>query len=261
MPWNQEREAYSKTYADNEGYGEPRRGYGLQDLNYYGGFFYAPGYGYAWQPYRLRQRHARLESLQQWRVDVLSRLRVLVGFSLSLGMAAISLRLVGVHQRRRMGVAARQRLRRSVVRLQLHDRSQDHESSRRLDSAYSSRGDVGNQLRHPHTVLVGKATNTSLSIPGGRIPPDFGSLVPGRTVASNTTAHGFVKPATNVAAKNVFAARPASTQHVFASPNLRPAPSGVPLFEGRPSGAAAVAGVHTSAASAASSASAGGAHK
>jgi hypothetical protein len=49
--WNQEREAYSKTYANNEGYGEPGRGYGLQDLNYYGGFFYAPGYGYAWQPF------------------------------------------------------------------------------------------------------------------------------------------------------------------------------------------------------------------
>ena len=49
--WNKERQDYSKTYADNQGYGGPNRGYGLQDLNYYGDFFYANGYGYVWQPY------------------------------------------------------------------------------------------------------------------------------------------------------------------------------------------------------------------
>src|ERR1700761_4590361 len=49
--WNKEREDYSKTYADNQGYGGPNRAYGLQDLNYYGDFFYAGGYGYVWQPY------------------------------------------------------------------------------------------------------------------------------------------------------------------------------------------------------------------
>ena len=49
--WNKEREAYTDTYAENQGYGGPRRGYGVQDLNYYGDYFYAPGYGYAWQPY------------------------------------------------------------------------------------------------------------------------------------------------------------------------------------------------------------------
>ncbi len=49
--WNKEREDYSKTYAENTGYGGPNRAYGLQDLNYYGDFFYANGYGYVWQPY------------------------------------------------------------------------------------------------------------------------------------------------------------------------------------------------------------------
>lgn len=49
--WNKEREDYGKTYADNQGYGGPSRAYGLQDLNYYGDFFYAGGYGYVWQPY------------------------------------------------------------------------------------------------------------------------------------------------------------------------------------------------------------------
>ena len=49
--WNKEREAYDEAYAHNAGYGGPKTGYGLQDLNYYGEYFYAPGYGYVWQPY------------------------------------------------------------------------------------------------------------------------------------------------------------------------------------------------------------------
>ena len=49
--WNKERQAYDVAYAHNQGYGGPKSGYGLQDLNYYGGYFYAPGYGNVWQPY------------------------------------------------------------------------------------------------------------------------------------------------------------------------------------------------------------------
>ena len=49
--WNQEREAYQQAYANNPGNPGPRGGYGLQDLNYYGNFFMANGYGYVWQPY------------------------------------------------------------------------------------------------------------------------------------------------------------------------------------------------------------------
>ncbi len=49
--WNKEREDYTNTYAENAGYGGPSRAYGLQDLNYYGAYFYATGYGYVWQPY------------------------------------------------------------------------------------------------------------------------------------------------------------------------------------------------------------------
>ena len=50
-PGTRSVEDYSKTYADNEGYGGPSHAYGMQDLNYYGDFFYANGYGYVWQPY------------------------------------------------------------------------------------------------------------------------------------------------------------------------------------------------------------------
>ena len=61
--WNKEREAYDAAYAHNAGYGGPKTGYGLQDLNYYGDYFYAPGYGYAWQPYGFARLDDRLESL------------------------------------------------------------------------------------------------------------------------------------------------------------------------------------------------------
>jgi FecR protein len=49
--WNRERQAYQQAYAGNAGNPGPRFGYGLQDLNYYGNYFMAPGYGYVWQPY------------------------------------------------------------------------------------------------------------------------------------------------------------------------------------------------------------------
>jgi hypothetical protein len=49
--WNNERAAYTNSYAQT--FGGPVNGYGSQDLNYYGSYFYAPGYGYAWQPFGL----------------------------------------------------------------------------------------------------------------------------------------------------------------------------------------------------------------
>ncbi len=48
--WNKERMAYASAYASSQGVG-PSHAYGLQDLNYYGDFFYAGGYGYVWQPF------------------------------------------------------------------------------------------------------------------------------------------------------------------------------------------------------------------
>jgi hypothetical protein len=50
--WANERSAYASTYASTSNFGGPNVSvYGSQDLNYYGNYFYAPGYGYAWQPY------------------------------------------------------------------------------------------------------------------------------------------------------------------------------------------------------------------
>jgi hypothetical protein len=55
--WNNERGAYQTVYSyNNTGYGSygvpgSLGGYGFQDLAYYGGFMFMPGYGTVWQPY------------------------------------------------------------------------------------------------------------------------------------------------------------------------------------------------------------------
>ena len=55
--WNSERAAYQSVYAYNNtgygAYGSPGlgAGFGYQDLAYYGGFMFLPGYGTVWQPY------------------------------------------------------------------------------------------------------------------------------------------------------------------------------------------------------------------
>ncbi len=262
--WNQERDDYSKTYAENEGYGGPNRGYGLQDLNYYGGFFYAPGYGYAWQPYGFANAMLGWNPYSNgaWM------------FYPSLGYAWTSAYPWGW--------------------LPFHYGSWSFING--TGWAWLPGGGYGSQWYasnftavptitrapagwtapappavtsvtnfSPRTVLVGKAASTSLSIPGGRIPPDFASLVPGRTVTSNAAVHGFPKPTANATAnQNVFAAKPNANGHVFAAPTGRTLFSNVSEFDARQSGRGAAGGVADSAhssAAAAASASASAGHK
>jgi len=50
--WNDERSAYQTAYSyNNTGAGPNLNGYGYSDLSYYGGWAYLPGVGYGWQPY------------------------------------------------------------------------------------------------------------------------------------------------------------------------------------------------------------------
>lgn len=260
--WNQEREDYSKTYANNGGYGEPSRGYGLQDLNYYGDFFYAPGYGYAWQPFGFAN------ALLSWDPYSYGAWMFYPGFGYSWA-STYPWGWLPYHYGSWAFINGSgwawipgtgyggQWYASNFTPVPRVTKAPAGWAAPTPPAVTTTTNFI------PRTVLVGKPTSTSLSIPGGRIPPDFGSLVPGRTVASNATTHGFVKPAANVTARNVYAARLSATQHVFESPSSRPAFSGVSLFDGRLSGASAgpVAGVHSGAASAASSVSTGGAHK
>ena len=52
--WNNERSAYQTAYSyDSTGYMMKNAGFGYADLSYYGGWTYLPGIGPAWQPYGL----------------------------------------------------------------------------------------------------------------------------------------------------------------------------------------------------------------
>ncbi len=50
--WDKQQEQYHQRYTSNSLYnGYSPYAYGMSDLNYYGSYFYAPGYGMCWQPY------------------------------------------------------------------------------------------------------------------------------------------------------------------------------------------------------------------
>ncbi|HEX3822037.1 MAG TPA: DUF6600 domain-containing protein [Candidatus Sulfotelmatobacter sp.] len=49
--WDKEASAYHDQYAKNNASNSSPYGYGLSDLNYYGGYTNVPGYGSMWQPY------------------------------------------------------------------------------------------------------------------------------------------------------------------------------------------------------------------
>ena len=218
--WNKEREEYTRTYAENEGYGGPSRAYGLQDLNYYGDFFYAGGYGYVWQPYGFAG------SMLNW--SPYSNGAWI--FNPGLGYAWASGYPWGW--------------------LPFHYGSWAFINGAGWawlpGSGYNGVWYAGNFLTvprvvrapagwtaatppavlstatTPRTVRVGAVSSTALTIPGGRIPPNFASLVPGHTV---NTSQGFVRPTAGTnASHTVFASRSAAISspgrqgHVFAAP-------------------------------------------
>jgi len=272
--WNRERQDYSKTYADNQGYGGPSHAYGLQDLNYYGNFFYAGGYGYVWQPYGFAN------SMAGWDPYSNGAWMFYPGMGYSFA-SAYPWGWLPYHY----GSWA-------FINGAGWAWVPGRYSGQWINSGYQivprvTKAPVGWTAATPPasalttgsapTVVVGKGGTRPLSIPGGRIPPDFGSVVPGRAVATNT-GHGMVKPNSTVANRAVFAPRQTSMTgahqgtngHVFAQPASRaviaePVGLGVPAGGGR-AGASSATGMHgastaSSGHAASASAAGGGAHK
>ncbi len=223
--WNKEREDYSKTYAENTGYGGPARGFGMQDLNYYGDFFYASGYGYAWQPYGFAG------SMLNWSPYSNGAWMFYPG----MGYAWASSYPWGW--------------------LPFHYGSWAFINGAGWawlpGGGYNGAWYAGNfqtvpRISHapagwtaaappallansstPRTVLVGSAGSANaLTIPGGRIPPNFASLVPGR---NTTPASSFVKAnATTRAGVAQTALNTPHQGHVFAAPTASgPEPIGL----------------------------------
>ena len=226
--WNKEREAYSNTYAENQGYGGPNRAYGMQDLNYYGNFFYAGGYGYAWQPFGFAN------AMMSWSPYNNGAWMFYPGMGYSWASAypwgwlpfhygswafingAGWAWLPGSNYGGQWYASSFQ----SVPRVT--------RAPAGWTAATPPAVTAATNFARP-TVLVGKAGANPLSIPGGRIPPNFASLVPGRTAGSAVAAQSFAKPnASNAAAHgNVFAANDSGmnavhrgSAHVFAPPQV-----------------------------------------
>jgi len=260
--WNKEREDYSKTYAENAGYGGPNRAYGLQDLNYYGNFFYASGYGYVWQPYGFAG------SMAAW--DPYSNGAWM--FYPGMGYAWASAYPWGW--------------------LPFHYGSWAFLNGMGWawvpGGAYNGQWYAGNFLTvprivrapanwtaaappsvpanaaTPRIVTVGTVNATALAIPGGRILPNFASLVPGHKVGSATQS--FAQTATP-GEHSTFAARTSTVSathqgHVFAAP-ARSVSLAAPEMSGMRGVASPNAGqgVHSSAGASGAHTASGSAHK
>lgn len=237
--WNKERQDYTKTYADNQGYGGPNHGYGLQDLNYYGNFFYANGYGNVWQPYGFAG------AMTGWSPYSNGAWMFYPGMGYSFASAY------------------------PWGWLPFHYGSWAFINGAGwawVPGRYSNQWASNTYLAVPHvtkapagwtaptppaaavstasapTVIVGKGGTVPLSIPGGRIPPEFGAVVPGRAVAATSAGHGVVKPNVTTANHTVFApqqsamntAHHSPSGHVFAEPIGRSV-FAEPSVAGRPS--------------------------
>ena len=221
--WNEEREDYSREYADNQGYGGPSHAYGLQDLNYYGDFFYASGYGYVWQPYGFAS------ALTGW--DPYSNGAWM--FYPGMGYAWASAYPWGwlpyhygswayINNTGWAWVPGK------YVRQWANNSFQAVPVIAKAPKGYAvpTTPVVSASVKSAPTVLVGKAGGLPLSIPGGRIPPNFGSTVPGRNVTV-AGAHGFAKPNALAGSHSTFAAANVGGNnrgyngHVFAEPVSR----------------------------------------
>jgi len=265
--WNKEREDYASTYAANQGYGGPSRAYGLQDLNYYGDFFYAAGYGYVWQPYGFAN------AMMSW--DPYSNGAWM--FYPGMGYAWASAYPWGwlpYHYGSWAYVngAGWAWLPGSGYGGQWYaSKFQSVPKVTRAPAGWAAAtapaaGTVTNLAGR--TVLVGKAGTVPLSIAGGRIPPNFASLVPGRTVASTTAASGQVKSsAASRANGKVFAAPQTGLSaarygsHVFAPPMRSGSFPEIGDLLGSRSGGMATGGPSSGSVAGATHSSSEGAHK
>jgi len=240
--WNKEREAYTDAYARNAGYG-PKTGYGLQDLNYYGEYFYTPGYGYVWQPYGFA------DSMIGWSPYTNGAWSFVPGFGYTwasaypwgwlpyhygswaflgggIGWAWVPGRYSGPWYYN------------NFVTTPVITRPPAG-----WQPVTAPAVPAGSSLKP--TILVGKAAGSPAYIPGGRIPPNFASVIAGGSVGPHAATTNLTAPSARqrTASPNVFAPNAAGSGqagHVFAQPSARSAGVGAmsasPSYGGGPGG-------------------------
>ena len=218
--WNKERQDYSNTYA-SANYGGPGRGYGLQDLNYYGDYFYAPGYGYVWQPYGFAG------SMVNWSPYSNGAWMFSPGFGY-LWASAYPWGWLPYHYGSWafLNGSGWVWVPGSFNRGWYTNGFQPVPRIVRAPAGWTAATPppVASKGVAPRTVAVGTVTPNALTVPGGRVPPRFATAIPGRAV---TPGQGSTKPAAVNTNRSVFAAPNATTgiahqgrpAHVYAPPS------------------------------------------
>lgn len=219
--WNKEREQYSEAYAENAGYGGPNRAYGLQDLNYYGDFFYANGYGYVWQPYGFAG------SMVNWNPYSNGAWMFYPGLGYSFA-SAYPWGWLPYHYGSWTYIN-------NAGWAWVPGRGYNGQwyANNFLTAPRVTKAPTGYTVpaapavagaSAPHTVTVGTISSTALTIPGGRIPPNFASLVPGRVTGAAQPVRGFATPTRGqgpvfaAPAARIDVGRGGTQGHVFAPP-------------------------------------------
>jgi hypothetical protein len=227
--WNKEREEYGKSYAQNQGYGGPSHAYGLQDLNYYGSFFFANGYGYVWQPFGFANAMTSWDPYSNGAWVSYPGAGYMWASSYPWGWLPYHYGswaylngagwawVPGGHYNNQWSSTGFQ----PVPRI----------TKAPVGWTAAAPPNVLPASSNAPTVLVGKAAVSQAAIPGGRIQPTFGSVIPGRNVGANAV-HGFASAgATRTAGNHTVFASPntgfsavqhGSPGHVFAQPIARP---------------------------------------
>ncbi len=223
--WDKERQAYTDAYAKNSGYGGPHSGYGLQDLNYYGDYFYASGYGYVWQPYGFAN------SMVGWNPYSNGAWTFAPGLGYSWASAYPWGWLpyhFGSWAYLGGGVGWAWLPGGSYSGPWYYNQFQTTPKVVKAPANWQpATAPVASASSAVNpTILLGKAGGSPASVSGGRIPPNFASVIPGRSVGPNAATHDLTSPnARNNSAPNqsVFVhstPQVGSSAHVFAPPAL-----------------------------------------
>ena len=259
--WNKEREAYEQAYSASSGYGGPKSGYGLQDLNYYGDFFYAPGYGYAWQPYGFAG------SLMSWNPYDNGAWMFYPGMGYSF-IASYPWGWLPYHYGSWAFLGGTGWAWIPGGNYGSRWYANGFQNTPKIVKAPAGWTPATPPVatmsnRTNQTILVGRTTSPAY-IPGGRMSPDFASVIPRRGLGPSAVVNSFARPSvkTGPANDNLFAGRNTASMtghragHVFAAPNAHAA-SPVSISSGSAYGGSSVGALGAGAASTGHSVSAG----
>jgi hypothetical protein len=232
--WNNERSAYQTAYSYNAGAGPNLNGYsGYSDLNYYGGWSYLPGVGYGWQPYGV-------DSWLGWNPYLAGAWAFYPGFGYTWA-SAYPWGWLPYHYGTWTFLGG------GAGWFWVPGPGTFYRNPGWYYSGFQTapivHGPAGWLPPRPPalpgtvgsapTVKVGTIGNMPAAIPGGRMPPNFQSLVPGRTAAASS-AFLAGKPgsaATAGASRAQLSGMRSVTEppyngHVFLRPSHTPTPAG-----------------------------------